>query len=84
MNRIDIKPMPMIKKPCFFMKDGIGKFKLTNLFKNLEMDDIGHIPQAKRAAKRYVTNRSGIPRCQQRMSGMLFPPIKRSGCTKPK
>ncbi len=40
MNRIDIKPMPMIKKPCFFMKDGIGNFKLTNLFKNLEMDDM--------------------------------------------
>jgi hypothetical protein len=66
------------------MKDGIGKFKLTNLFKNLEMDDIGHIPQAKRAAKRYVTNRSGVPRCQQRMRTMLFPPIKTSGCTNPK
>ncbi len=84
MNRIDIKPTPMIKKPCFLIKEGIGIFKPANLFKNLEIVDIGHIPHAKRAAKRYVTKISGIPNCQQRMSVILFPPIKTSGCTKRK
>jgi hypothetical protein len=84
MNSINIKPIPITKKSCLLIKEGIGIFKPTYLFMNLEMVDKGHIPHAKRAAKRYVTNKRGMAICQQRMSTMLFPPIKTSGCTKKK
>ena len=57
MNNMDIKPVPVNQTPLFLTKEGIGIFRLICLLKNVEIVDIGHTPQPKRAAKRNTTKK---------------------------
>ena len=50
----------------------------------LEIVYIGHMPHAKRAAKRYVTNKRGKVSCQVRISIRRLSRTKISGCIKRK
>ena len=67
MNNMDIKPTPINQTSLFLTKDGIGIFRLICLLKNLEIVYIGQIPHPKRAAKRNITKKKGIPNCQNRI-----------------
>ena len=77
---MDIKPTPVNQTSLFFKKEGIGIRKLMCLLKNLEIVDTGHTPHPKRAAKRNITKKKGIPNCQNRIRGMFLLPIEMSDC----
>src|SRR3972149_3631381 len=75
---MDIKPMPANQTSLFLTKDGTDIFRLICLVKYLDIVSIGQIPHPKRAAKRYIANKSGKLICQHRISEIFLPPVEMS------